>query len=57
MENKIKCPYCAHVFSLKDAEVAQTKDEDPNFITNIKPKEFIICPTCNAWLDKSYLKF
>ena len=56
MENKIKCPHCAHLFSLKDAEVAQTKDEGANFRTNIKPKEFIICPACNAWLDKSYFK-
>ena len=56
MENKIKCPHCAHLFYLKNAEVAQTKDEGANFRTNIKPKEFIICPACNAWLDKSYFK-
>ena len=57
MEQKIKCPYCAHLFYLRDAEVIQAKDNNPNIISGSKPGEFIICPSCNAWLDKNYLKF
>ena len=56
MEEKIKCPYCTHLFYLKNAEVTQAKGENPNLISNSKTKEFIICPKCNAWLDKSYFK-
>jgi len=30
MKQKIKCPYSSHLFYLKNAEVTQTKEENPN---------------------------
>ena len=38
MRAKIKCPYCAYLFYLKDAEVTQTNDKEPNLISNIKKR-------------------
>ena len=57
MEQKIKCPYCAHLFYVKDAEIIQVRESNPKSIADNKPDEFISCPACNAWLDKNYLKF
>mgnify|MGYP000235494557 CR=1 FL=1 len=57
MEQKIKCPYCAHIFNLKEAKAIHKKDINSTLVHNKKPEDFIICPSCNSWLDKSYLKF